>query len=110
MELRARSECDFLTWVLASGGGGGGDEEGRGKVLNSFRKLGRSCITFRDLGSTVKIILGSTRKYHKGAREIWSLFSGSKEAHTPTPPPIPTRRILYKGLIRWHRDIIFFKL
>ena len=44
------------------GGGGGGGEEGRGKVLNSFRELGRSCTTFRDLGSTVKIILGSTRK------------------------------------------------
>ena len=49
---------------------GGGGEEGRGKVLNSFRELGRSYFTFMDLGSTVKIILGSTRKYHKGAREI----------------------------------------
>ena len=72
------------------GGGGGGVEEGRGNVLNSFRELGRSCITFRDLGSTVKIILGSTRKYHEGAREIWALFSGSKGALPPPhfhPPP-----------------------
>ena len=53
---------------------GRGGEEGQGKVLNSFGELGRSCITFRDLGSTVKIILGSTRKYHKGAREIWAIF------------------------------------
>ena len=88
----------------------GGWEEGRGKVLNSFRKLGRSCITFRDLGSTVKIILGCTRKYRKGAREIWALFSGSEEAHTPTAPPTPTRRVSYKGLIRWHRDIILLKI
>ena len=73
-----------MTLVLASGGGGGGGEEGRGKVLNGFRELERSCITFRDLGSTVKIISGSTRKYHKGAREIWALFSGSKG-----PPPAP---------------------
>ena len=64
---------------------GGGGEEGRGKVLSSFRELGRSYITFRDMGSTVKIILGSIRKYHKGAREIWALFSGSKGALTPTP-------------------------
>ena len=80
-----------MTLVLASGGGGGGGEEGRGKVLNGFRELERSCITFRDLGSTVKIISGSTRKYHKGAREIWALFSGSKG---PPPRPPPT-----KGLI-----------
>ena len=93
--------------------GGGGGAEGRGKVLNSFRKLGRSCITFRDLGSTVKIVLGCTRKYRKGAREIWALFSGSEEAHTPTPPPpppTPTRRVSYKGLIRWPRDIILLKI
>ena len=57
--------------------GGGWGEEGRGKVLNTFRELGRSCITFRDLGSTFKIILRSTRKCHKGAREIRALFSGS---------------------------------
>ena len=39
------------------GGGGGGGEEGQGgEVLNCFRELGRSCITFKDLGSTVKII------------------------------------------------------
>ena len=71
-------------------GVGGGGEEGRGKVLDSFRELGRSCISFRDFGSSVKIILGSTRKYHKGAREIWALFSGSKGAlnsHFPLPPP-----------------------
>ena len=68
----------------------GGGEEGRGKVLNSFRELGRSCITFRDLRGTVKIILGSTRKCHKGAREIWALFSGSKGALTPHfPLPSP---------------------
>ena len=68
----------------------GAGEEGRGKVLNNFRKLGRSCITFRDLRSTVKIILGCTRKYRKGAREIWALFSGSEEAYTPPlPPPTP---------------------
>ena len=62
----------------------------RGEVLSSFRELGRSCITFRDLGSTDKVILGSTRKYHKGARESWALFSGSKGALTltsPLPPP-----------------------
>ena len=94
------------------GGGGGGGKEGRGKVLNNYRKLGRSCITFKDLGSTVKIILGCTRKYRKGAREIWALFSGSEEAHTPppTPPSHPTRRVSYKGLIRWHRDIILLKI
>ena len=70
-----------------------GGEEGRGKVLNCFRELKRSCITFRDLGSTVKIILGSTRKYHKGAREIWALFSGSEGALTPHfPPPTPMRK------------------
>ena len=79
---------------------GGGGEKGRGKVLNSFRELGRSCITFRDLGNTAKIILGSTRKYHKGARKIWAIFSGSKGALPPTPPPTPTRRASYKGLIR----------
>ena len=65
--------------------GGGGVEAGRGKVLNGFRELERSCITFRDLGSTIKIISESTRKYHEGAREIWALFSGSKGALTPTP-------------------------
>ena len=71
----------------------GGGEEGRGEVLNCFRELGRSCITFRDLGSTVKIILGITRKYHKGARKIWALFSGSKGALTPPPPlPLPPPR------------------
>ena len=64
--------------------GGGG---GTGKVLSSFRELERSCITFRDLGSTVKIILGSTRKYHKGAREIWALFSVSKEILSPISHP-----------------------
>ena len=59
-------------------------------MLNSFRKLGRSCITFRDLGSTVKIVLGCTRKYRRGAREILALFSGSEEAHTPRSPlPLP---------------------
>ena len=58
--------------------GGGGVEAGRGKVLNGFRELERSCITFRDLGSTVKIISGSTRKYHKGAREIWNYFQGAR--------------------------------
>ena len=81
-----------MTLVLASGGGGGGGggEEGRGKVLNGFRELERSCITFRNLGSTVKIFSGSTRKYHKGASEIWALFSGSKGS--PPPPPA-------KGLI-----------
>ena len=85
--------------------GGGGGEEGRGKVLNSFRELGRSCITFWDLGSTVKIILGSTRKYHKGAREIWALFSGSKGVLTPPPhththtSPLPPPR---KGLIYYY--------
>ena len=60
-----------------------------GEVLNGSRELERSCITFRDLGSTVKIILGSTRKYHKGARKIMALFSGSKGAlipHSPLPP------------------------
>ena len=96
---------------MAVEGGGGGGEEGRGKVLNSFRKLGRSCITLRDLESTVKIILGSTRKYREGAREIWALlFSGSKGALAPTPPPTPTRRVSYKVLIRWHRDIILLKI
>ena len=93
--------------------GGGGGEEGRGKVLNGFRELKRSCITFRDLGSTVKIILGSTRKYHKGAREIWALFSGSKGFPfplPPPPPPPPQRRASYKGLIRWQRDIILLKI
>ena len=95
-ELSARSERDFLTWFLAPGGGGGrGGEEGRGGVLNNYRELGRSCITFRNLGSTVKIILGSTRKYHMGAREIWALFSGSKGALTPTSPSHPHA----KGLI-----------
>ena len=70
----------------------GGGVEGRGKVLSNLRELGRSYITFMDLGSTVKIILGSTRKYHKGAKEIWALFSGRKGALTPTshPPPTPT--------------------
>ena len=87
-----------------------GGEEGRRKVLNGFRGLERSCITFRDFGSTAKIISGSTRKYHKGAREIWALFSGSKGALTPTHPPTPTRRASYKGLIRWHRDIILLKI
>ena len=77
------------------GGGRWGGEEGRGKVLNSFRKLGRSCIIFRDLGSTVKIVLGSTRKYCKGAREIWALFSGTKGALTPHSPSHPHA----KGLI-----------
>ena len=72
---------------------GGG--EGWMGVLNGFREPGRSCITFRDLGSTVKIISGSARKYHKGARKIWALFSGSKEALTPTPPSHPHA----KGLI-----------
>ena len=49
-----------MTLVLASGGGGGGEGvEGRGKVLNGLRELERSYITFRDLGSTVKIISGS---------------------------------------------------
>ena len=90
--------------------GGGGFEAGRGKVLNGFRELERSCITFRDLGSTVKIISGSTRKYHKGARGIWALFSGSKGALTPTPPSHPTRRASYKEPIRWHRDIILLKI
>ena len=77
-------------------GQGAGGEDGRGKVLNSFRELGRSCITFRDLGSTVKMILGSTRKYHKGVREIWALFSGSKGALTPL---LPTSHPHAKGLI-----------
>ena len=54
-----------------------------GKVLSSFRERGRSCITLRDLKGTVKIILGTTRKYHEGAREIWALFSGSKGVLTP---------------------------
>ena len=90
-------------------GGWGAVEEGRGKVLNSFRELGRSCITFRDLGSTVKIILESARKYHEGAREIWALFSGSKGS-LPPHPHFPTRRASYKGLIRWHRDIILLKI
>ena len=43
-------------------------------------------ITFRDLWSTVKIILGSTRKYFKRAGEIWALFSNNKEALPPPPP------------------------
>ena len=50
-----------------------------GEVLNGFRVLGRSCITLRDLGSTVKIIFGSTRKYHKGARKIWHYFQGARK-------------------------------
>ena len=97
---------------MASGGGrggGGGRGTGGGEILSSFRELGRSCITLRDLGGTVKIILGSTRKYHKGAREILALFSGSKGALTP-PPPTPTRRISYKGLIRWHGEVILLKI
>ena len=71
--------------------GGGGGLRDEGKILSSFREMERSCITFRDLGSTVKIILGSTRKYHNGAREIWALFSGSKGALTPTSPLQPPR-------------------
>ena len=81
--------------VVCVYGGGGGVRRDRGEVLNGFRELGRSCITFRDLGSTVKIILGSTKKYHEGARKIWALFSGSKGALTPHSPLPPHA----KGLI-----------
>ena len=55
--------------------------------MNTFGELGSSCIIFRDLGSTSKIILGSRGKYFRGAGEIWAAFSGSKEALTPLPPP-----------------------
>ena len=57
-------------------------------MLEYFRELGRSRRTFRDLRSSCKIILGSTRKYFKGAGEIWALFSGSKGALTPTGNPL----------------------
>ena len=48
--------------------------------MHILTELGRSCITFRDLGSSSKINLGSARKYFKGAGEIWTLFSESKGA------------------------------
>ena len=58
-------------------------------MLEYFRELWRSCIilTFRDLRSSSKIVLGSTRKYFKGAWEILTLFSGCKGTPTPPPPP-----------------------
>ena len=87
--------------MCGRGGGGGRRDERKvlssfremdeGKVLSSFREMERSCITLWDLGSTVKIILGSTRKYHNGAREIWALLSGIKGALTPTSPLQPPR-------------------
>ena len=46
-------------------------------MLEYFRGLGRSYITFMNLGSSSERILGSTRKYFKGAGEIWALFLGS---------------------------------
>ena len=53
----------------------------KGACLNIFRQLGRSCITFRGLGSM--------RKHFKGAGEIGIYFSGSKGALTPPPSPTP---------------------
>ena len=58
----------------------GWGEEGRVGGLEWFKRAGKKLCT-------VKIILGSTRKYHKGGRKIRALFSGSKGALTPPPPP-----------------------
>ena len=74
----------FLTFLASMCGG---VLEGAGE--NSFRELGRT-ITFRDLCSTDKTILGSIRKYLKGAGKIWALLSRSKEALLPPPIPPPT--------------------
>ena len=38
-----------------------------GSMLEYLRELGSSCITFRDLESSSKLILGSTWEYFKGA-------------------------------------------
>ena len=47
--------------------------------MNRFRELGRSCITFRDLGSISKIIIGSTRKYVKRElRKFGHYFQGAR--------------------------------
>ena len=45
--------------------------------------LGRSWSIFRDLGSKVKILLGSQGNYFQGSGEINALFSGIKGAQTP---------------------------
>ena len=63
--------------------------------MNSFRKLGNweeAVFTFKGFGENSQNTLGSTRKYRKGAREIWALFSGSNGALTPPPSPLPPPR------------------
>ena len=44
-------------------------------------------VYFRDLGSRGKILLGSRGNYFQGSGEINALFSGTKGAQTPPPPP-----------------------
>ena len=56
-------------------------------MLEYFRKLGRSSSSFRDLGCSSRIILGSTREYFYGVWEIEALFSGSKEPVAPLGRP-----------------------
>ena len=58
-----------------------------GSMLEYLRELGSSCITFRDLESSSKLILGSTWEYFKGAGGggVRHYFSGR------TDPPHPKR-------------------
>ena len=55
--------------------------------------MGSSYIMFRCLVGKGKIIIGSMAKYFQGARETWSLFSGSKGALTPLSGKASTKKI-----------------
>ena len=56
-------------------------------MTNIFGDLGRCwSISFRDLGSKGKILLGSQGNYFQGSGEINELFSGIKGAQTPWGP------------------------
>ena len=50
-----------------------------GACLNIFRELGRSCITFRLLGSSSKIISGITRKYLRELGRFGHYIQGERE-------------------------------
>ena len=71
-----------------------------GSMLKYFRQLGTNCITFRDLGNSSKIVLGSTRKYFKGAGGIWALLSTYPH---PIPPPRGPHLNLFSTLVRMYR-------